>query len=155
VAINCSTTSGQGIDLGILKATQASSGTTQAAAATNDATGYTLSIEGTTMTSGNNTIAALTRPTISSPATSQFGINLRANTLPSVGRNSEGTGSAAPTIDYNQSNLFMFESGDVIASASTSTAYNRFTVSYLVNIPFGQAPGIYSTTLAYTALASF
>lgn len=155
VAVNCSTAVGLGVNLGTLSALQASAGTSQAAAATNDVTGYSLSVLGTTMTSGNNTIPALTAPTISSPATGQFGINLRRNTVPGKGHDREGGGTAAPTADYNQANLFKFNSGDTIAAASTSTDFNRFTITYLVNIPFGQAPGVYSTTLTYVAVASF
>lgn len=155
VTINCTTATGLGINLGTLSALQTSSGTSQAAAATNDATGYTLSVLGTTMTSGNNTIPPLSTPTISSPGIGQFGINLRANTVPSAGHEADGSGTAAPTAGYNQSNLFKFSGGDTIATATTSTDFNRFTITYVVNIPFGQSPGVYSTTLTYLAVASF
>ncbi len=155
VAVDCSTTNGTGVNMGTLSATQASSGSTQMAAATNDNGGYTLFVNGTTMTSGNNVINPLSAPTVSSPATSQFGVNLRSNTVPNVGHEPEGSGIASPSADYNQSNLYKFNNGDALAASRNSTDYNRFTVSYMVNIPFGQAPGVYSTTLTYTAVTSF
>ena len=155
VAIDCTASNGTGINLGTLQPTQSASGATQVAAATNDATGYVLSIEGTTMTSGNNIIPALNTPTISSPGTGQFGINLRANSDPAAGHDPEGNGTANPAADYNQPNLFTFRSSDTIASASTATNFNRFTITYMVNVPFGQPPGVYATTLTYVAVASF
>ncbi len=155
VSIGCDSSNGNGINLGHLLATQAATGTTQVAAATNDASGYALTAEGTTLTSGNNVIPALNQPTISSPGTGQFGINLRANSSPAVGNDEEGTGTAIAAAGYGQANLFKYHPGDTIISASTSTNYNRFTVSYLVNIPFGQPAGVYTTTLTYLATASF
>jgi hypothetical protein len=154
VTSNCSSSDGLGINVGILKSTQANSGTTQAGAATNDESGYTLSVLGNTMTAGNNTIPALNTPTASAPGTGQFGINLRANTNPAVGQNPSG-GSGAPTSPYNQPNLFTFVSGDAIATSPLPTDFTVYTISYLVNIPAGQAPGTYSTTMTYVAVASF
>lgn len=155
VTNDCSSSNGLGIDLGTLNPSQANTGTTQLAAATNDAGGYILSMQGTTATSGNNIIPALASPTIASPGTGQFGINLRANTKPISGRDPEGVGTASPTNDYNNINLFTFRNGDTIATSDISTDFNRFTVSYLLNIPFGQAPGVYSTTITYIAVAAF
>ncbi|HSX24064.1 MAG TPA: hypothetical protein VLE74_03125 [Candidatus Saccharimonadales bacterium] len=155
VAPNCATTNGLGINLGTLSSHQARAGTTQVGVATNDAGGYTLSILGNTMTAGNNFIPPLSTPTGSIPGTGQFGINLRANTDPAGGQDTAGNGSGAPTNSYNQANLFLFHSGDTIASSNQSTDFNVFTVSYLANIPGDQAPGTYTTTMTYTGLATF
>jgi hypothetical protein len=155
VTANCSSTSGDSLNLGNFSTAQAKSGQSQFAAGTNSVDGYSVFILGTTMTSGNNTIAALSTPTPSFPGNSQFGINLRANTNPSVGQNPSGPGTASPAPTYNTSNFFKFHSGDIIASDSLASDYRRMTVSYLVNISPGQAGGVYSSTFTYLATATF
>jgi len=155
VAPDCSSMSGDSIDLGILSASQANAGQSQFATATNDPTGYNIFALGNTMTSGNNTIPALPAPAASFPGTGQFGINLRANLIPPIGQNPVGLGTASPAANYNIPNRFTFIPGDNIASSAINTNYNRMTVSYLVNIPSNQTPGVYSTTITYLATVSF
>ncbi len=155
VAPNCSNSSGSSINLGDLSRTSARVATSQFAAATNDFTGYSASILGTTMTSGNNIIPALATPTPSNPGTSQFGMNLRANTNPTVGQNPLGAGTGTVMPNYNSPNQFSFQNGSQLVSSNLSTNYNTFTVSYMVNINASQPPGIYSTTFTYVATASF
>ena len=155
VAPDCSTMSGDSIDLGILSSQHANTGQSQFATATNDLTGYALFAQGNTMTSGNNTIQSLNLPAASFPGTQQFGINLRANLLPPVGQDPVGLGTGTPTADYNIPNRFTFNSGDMIASSPLTTNYNRMTVSYLVNVPANQTPGVYATTVTYIATAQF
>lgn len=109
---NCSTASGDFIDFGQLSTASTRSGTSQFTATTNAESGYTVRLHGTTMTSGSNTIKALATPTASQTNTNQFGLNLRDNGQPNVGSNPSGPGSnAIPTTDYNQPNLYTFESG--------------------------------------------
>jgi len=155
VAPDCSSGSGDSINLGNLTPSAASAGASQLAAATNSNSGYAVYALGTTMTSGNNIIPALSSPTPSLPGNSQFGINLRANNLPPVGQDPFGAGSATPTPNYNIANFFMFQPGDMIASDSQPTDYNRMTVSYLVNVSAAQPPGVYNTTFTYLAVAQF
>ncbi len=155
VAPNCSSTNGSLVDFGELSRNNTSTATTQFAAATNDGTGLQVFLNGQTMTSGNNIIPPLSSSSLSNSGTSQFGINLRSNSSPSVGANLSGVGSTIPSSEYGASNQFKFSDGDLIARSTTSTDFNRFTVSYIANVSDGQAPGIYATTLVYTALASF
>ena len=68
-------------------------------------------------------------------------------------RSGSGTGTPAPS--YNTSNQFIFVNGDKIAQATTSTNFNRYTISYIVNVSEDQAPGIYATTITYTSIANF
>ncbi len=155
VAPDCSTTSGDSIDLGDLSSTRANFAQSQFAVATNDLSGYTIYSLGTTMTSGNNTIAALGSPRASFPGTAQFGINLRSNLIPPIGQNPVGVGTGTPTANYNLPNRFTYIDGDAIADSPLTTNYNRMTVSYLVNVPSNQPAGIYATTITYTAIVSF
>lgn len=155
VAPDCSSTSGDSIDLGVLSSVRANYAQSQFAVATNDENGYSVYSIGTTMTSGNNTIAALDTPTASFPGTPQFGINLRSNLIPPIGQNPVGVGTGTPAANYNLPNRFTYIDGDAIASSPLTTNYNRMTVSYLVNVPSNQPAGIYATTITYTAVMSF
>jgi hypothetical protein len=155
VAPDCSSTSGSSIDLGELSTTFPKTATSQFAGATNDPGGFSASIMGTTMTSGNNTIPAMAAPTASVPGTSQFGINLRANASPTVGQDPTGVGTSVPNGQYANPNQFAFVSGSQLSASPLPTEYNVFTVSYLVNIASGQAPGVYAMTATYIATAAF
>jgi len=155
VAPDCSSFSGDTIDLGNLSSTHANTGQSQFATGTNDPSGYNVYALGTTMTSGNNIIAAAASQVPSFPGTPQFGINLRANLLPAVGQDPVGLGTGVPTASYNTPNRFMFNNGDAIASSPLGSDYNRMTVSYLVNVPKNQTPGIYTTTITYLGVVQF
>ena len=157
VALDCSTLSGFLADFGEFSTTQATAVTTQFSVATNDPTGYNAFIGGQTMTSGVNIIPGLPAQAASFPGTSQFGLNLRANSSPSVGANPElgAVANGTPDSDYNTPNQFKFLDGDRLAYSPRSTGFNRYTVSYIVNVSDAQPPGIYATTLSFTSIASF
>lgn len=143
------------VALGTLTTSTTGTGTSTMSVSTNATTGYVTSVAGVTLTSGANTIAALATPTASSQGTSQFGINLKANTTPSVGAEVTGTGSGTAATGYNTADSFKFVTGDTVASASAATNSNTFTVSYIANIAAAQAAGAYSTILTYTTTATF
>jgi hypothetical protein len=155
VAPDCSSFSGDSIDLGILSSTHANTGQSQFAIGTNDPSGYNVYALGTTMTSGNNIIAAAANPVPSFPGTPQFGINLRANLLPPIGQDPVGLGTGIPSANYNIPDRFVYNEGDAIASSPLGSDYNRMTVSYLVNIPNNQTPGTYTTTITYLGVVQF
>lgn len=155
VSPNCSFISGDRVDLGILSNTHASAGTSQFAAGTNSPSGYAVYGLGTTLTSGNKIIPALSITSTSLPGSGQFGINLRANLSPPIGSDPVGIGIATPTPNYNQPNEFTFNNGDMLADSPLPSDYNRMTVSYLANVPASQQPGVYSTTITYQAIAQF
>lgn len=155
VALDCSSASGDYLNLGNLSTSEAKFGTSQMAAFTNDESGYLISLFGTTMTSGNNAIPALASPQPSIPGTSQFGINLKDNVSPNVGQEADGIGTGTPQPGYDGANFYKFNQGDIIASSSIPTESSRYTVSYIVNSSASQPPGIYSTTVTYVASATF
>lgn len=155
VGFDCSTANAYFIDMGLLSTGATNTGSSQFLVATNAATGYSVTVNGKTMTSGNNEIPPLVSPTASSVGTSQFGINLRANTSPSVGQNAVGQGSASPSAHYNNPNTFKFAAGDVLVGSSQPDYNRKFTVSYIANIGAAQKPGVYATTISYICLANF
>jgi hypothetical protein len=152
---DCSTASGDFIDLGPLTTGHTSSGQSQMLIATNAKSGYSIYATGNTLTSGNNTIPALSVDSPAQTGVSQFGINLTANTSPSVGQNPNGPGAGTPTVNYDQPNQFRFVNDDVVATTNGADTYKMFTVSYMVNISKAQPAGIYAGTFTYVALGNF
>ena len=155
VALNCSTVSGALVSLGEFSSSLTRFTTSQFSTATNDPTGYVVYTLGTTMTSGNNSIPALATAQPSNPGTGQFGLNLRDNSVPDVGSEPAGVGTGAAQPGYAIPNNYRYQNGGAIASSPISTEFNRFTVSYIVNVANGQPAGVYSTTLTYMAVAAF
>lgn len=152
---DCDTAQGNYVDFGVFSPNKTSTGQTQFLVATNADFGYTIRALGTTLTSGTNTLPALGTSDISRRGTSQFGLNLRANSSPATGTDVQGSGVGVIAADYNQPNLYKFLSGDVLVSAIDPDPYRLFTVSYIANVNKNQAPGVYVSTLQYIALASF
>lgn len=153
---NCATISGNFVDLGHGSTTSTATGTSVMAASTNGSSGYTISVSGTTLTSGVNTITALSSGGSSTIGNKQFGINLAGNnTAPAVGAAVSGTGTGAPTANYGIDNNFRFASGNAVASASGPTNANTFTIGYIANIDGMTPPGVYNTILTYTATANY
>ncbi|GAC1483654.1 MAG: hypothetical protein NVS1B7_8080 [Candidatus Saccharimonadales bacterium] len=155
VGPRCTAVNGSLLNLGELSSSGPKTGTTQFSAATNDPYGYITYISGISMTSGNNVITPLSTPKASVAGTSQFGINLRANTNPAVGQNPTGVGTGIPSASYNTPNLFAFSSGDALISSSLPTDFNIFTISYVVNIANSQPPGQYNTTQTLITVVQF
>lgn len=152
---DCGTASGNYVNFGNLTSAATSAAQTQLLAATNGQGGYQIQVYGSTMTSGNNVISPMTALDVSKPGTGQFGINLAANQTPQVGADVQGPGSATVASGYATPSWFQFSSGSAIAGVTTSDSYRQYTVSYIVNIPTGQTPGVYVATLTYVCLANF
>lgn len=156
LAADCESTNDDNlIDLGDLSTSRASRGSSQMIAATNADFGLAIAAYGTTMTSGNNIIPALTTPTVSAPGNAQFGLNLRNNSDPDIGEDPSGGGVAMPTAAYNIPNRYVFNSGDIVATSPAVTDTRKFTSSYIVNVSSSQPPGVYTATLTYICTATF
>lgn len=152
---DCTTASGDYIDLGEFSPARTSGGQTQMVVATNAEDGYNIRASGTTLTSGNNTIPALKDNATPQLGISQFGINLRANTAPSVGANPSGPGHGLPTANYNVPNSYRYNSGEAVAGSAVADDYRKYTISYMVNVSKNQQAGIYASTFTYICLANF
>lgn len=152
---DCTTASELYVNFGDFSKNYTSTGLSQVLILTNAGSGYGVRLYGTTLTSGNNVIHAITLPSASNTGSEQFGINLVANTSPAVGNDPIGPGTAVPTVDYAVPNRFKYANGDTIISGAGVTSWRKFTISYVVNINNSQPPGIYTTTLTFICLANF
>jgi len=153
---NCGTASGSQVSLGDGSTTATATGTSIIAASTNGNTGYSVTVNGATLTSGANTITALSSGGASVMNSKQFGLNLAdANTTPIVGAAKSGSGTAAAETNYGTNDTFRFATGETIASATGPSNANTFTVGYIANIDGITKPGVYTSNLTYIATANF
>lgn len=153
--VDCTTATGDYIDFGTFTPATASVAQTQMVAGTNADTGYFIVVSGNTLTSGTNIIPGLAVSDVSRPGTSQFGMNLVANSDPQVGQAPAGLGSGQPTNGYKVNNAYKFVNGDTVAVAPQPDEARRYTTSYVTNVAKDQAPGVYVTTLTYIATGGF
>ncbi|HRH30964.1 MAG TPA: hypothetical protein PK886_02790, partial [Candidatus Paceibacterota bacterium] len=117
-------------------------------ASTNLKNGYTILVDGGTLTNGADTISAIgDTNTASSVGTSQFGFRVTA---------SDGIGVVSSPY---ASSGFAFDTGslpDQIASATYGDGETTtYSVRYIANIPTIQPSGSYSSTLTYTLVPNF
>lgn len=166
---DCSTaTSGSILFNQLFSLSDTATATSQMAASTNGTSGYNITVNGTTLTFGSNTIKAMTTPAASTHGVSQFGMNLKANTTassnPAIGSEvapaSNGTDLKGQALSgYNTADQFKFVSGDSVANSATSGAGGSnsqiYTSSYIVNVAGSEAAGNYTTTLTYICTATF
>lgn len=155
VDARCNSATGNSVSFGDLKTNVVSSVTTQCAIATNDPTGYVIYSLGSTMTSGNNVILAISTQNPSIAGIAQFGINLRANNNPQKGQNVSGDGTGFVMPNYNTPDLYAYSPGAAVAKATQATDFNIFTTTYITNITNTQPIGVYATTISYVAVAQF
>lgn len=119
-------------------------------AGTNATSGYVIYLLGATLTSGANTITAPAGPGTSTVGSEQFGLHI-----------ADGGGGSGITVDsqYGTSSQYGWgatgSTQDNIASASGATASNTFNATYVGNIGSSTEAGAYTTTLTYTATATY
>jgi hypothetical protein len=166
---DCSTASSGSILFNqLFSPTDTATASSQMAASTNAGSGYAISVYGTTLASGANTIAAMTTSGPGVRGTKQFGMNLKANTVatsnPIVGSEiapiSNGTNyRGEPLIGYSSVDNFKFNSGDSVADSANGgaggTDIQTYTASYIANVPGSQPAGTYTTTLTYICTPTF
>jgi hypothetical protein len=114
---------------------------------TNATNGYTMTLNGATLTSGSDTIDAIgDTNTASATSTEQFGLRI-----------DESGGSGVVSAPYAAAG-FAFDTAafpDQVASAAGASANTTYSVRYLANITSSTEAGAYTATLTYVATANF
>ena len=91
--------------------------------------------------------------------TAAFGINLRANSAPSIANSADKTGSGTGSVaaNYNTINQFAFvpSTATPVASVGAPTVSNTYTVSYAAQAGSTTKPGAFSTSFNYVATGTF
>lgn len=143
-------------DMGELSADNTLTAKSQMAVGTNASGGFAITANGTPPAAGTSVIDGSVTPTESRQGTNQFGINLVANTSPSVGNDPEGTwANALAAADYSVPNRYKYVSGDEIAYSPNVSLMKKFTVSYILNSSENLRAGVYTTTITFIASGRF
>jgi len=156
---------GSNIDLGYLNTGSVTTATGTFSVRAWNSGGYVVKTQSNPPTSnapGSHVMAAPSSPTASAPGTEQFGINLVANTSPSIAGsadpaqvpNSTFSFGAAAT-GYNTTNQFKYVKGDTVALSTKSTSITNYTVSYIFNISTSTPSGKYTFTHILVATATY
>lgn len=171
---DCSTATAGNIQFNqLFSPTDTATASSQMAASTNATFGYAITVNGPLLSSGSNTIPAMApnladTPVVPTRGTSQFGMNLRANTTAistvAVGADVSAAPNGTdlrgqPAANYNVADSFKYVSGDTVARSDNGgagpTNAQLFTASYIVNVAGNQLAGTYTTTLTYVCTPTF
>jgi hypothetical protein len=119
--------------------------------------GYNVIVLGSTPSYGSHNLANISTATTSSVGTEQFGMNLEANTSPTTfGANpSGGSANALAALGYNTANNYQYNSGDTIATSTSSSGQTNFTASYIANASATTPAGSYSGSLSFICVGSY
>ena len=118
--------------------------------------GYVLQIVGDTPKFNGHNLAPMSTRGGSEPGKEQFGLNLSANTNPTVGADvaqvpADQAIFGVANDDYKIPNQFKYVSGDVIAHGVLDSGEASYTISMIVNIanstPAGRYAGDFSAVL--------
>lgn len=147
------------VDLGALDIAQPKTATAQFSVRSYLSSGYAVQTVGAPPTYNSRTLASMSG-SASAPGTEQFGLNLVANTSPSAGANpsqdpdaSFSFGQAAT--GYNTANTFRYQSGDIIASSSSSSGKTLYTITYIANTASTTPAGYYTMQQSLVATATY
>jgi hypothetical protein len=150
-------------DLGVLDATITGQAVASFTVRNYLSTGYVVIMNGaapSTTSGAGHTLPGLSSPTGSSPGTEQFGVNLAANTNPSIGSvpaqvpdSTFSFGSA--TTDYAGTNLFKFIDGNTIAFSPKSSGQTNYALSMIANVARNTPAGQYGGVLNLQVVPTF
>jgi hypothetical protein len=153
-------TTGGTQNMGVLDATTTGTATNIIKIRNYLSSGYVLQITGPAPNQGIHTLTTLATPSTSSQGTEQFGINLVANTTPSVGAAPVQVPSSTFSFgtiasDYSTSNLFKYIDGDVVAQSFSSSGETDYTMSMIINVSSATPGGRYNGSFSAVAVPVF
>ncbi len=148
------------LNFGGLSYSSTVSGTASFSVLNYTAYGYNVSLIGPAPSNGTHNLDNMTTTGPSVIGTEQFGVNLRANTTPSIGSDPvqvpSGTFSfGTPTTNYNTPNNFRYIPGENIATSVRSSGQTDYTVSYIINTSTTTPGGRYTGNQAVLCTGTY
>lgn len=148
-------------DLGNLTAEETASKTTVVKVRSYLSNGYMMQIVGDPPKVAGHTLSAITSDNVSStPGVEQFGINLTANSSPSIGAlpvqvPDAQTSFGVVNSGYSTPNKFKYINGDVVAHSATESGQTEYTISTIVNISNQTPAGHYTGDFSAVVIPSY
>ncbi len=122
------------------------------AVATNAASGYSISIQGASLTSGSNVIAAIgSTAAASNPGNEQFGIYATESGGSNNSVAAKYSDNATPKFAYAATS----STADTLGSGTSATATATYSIHYIANISGSTKPGAYAANITYIAAPQF
>lgn len=150
------------VNVGTLDPAVVKTGTAQFAVRSYLTSGYNVYTIGTTPTNENSdTIPSLASGGTSTPGTSQFGYNLRANTSPvAFGTTVQQVPDASFSFgqvdaNYNIDGTFRHVNGERIAYTTSSSGESIYTMAYIFNVNSIQGAGLYQFLQSIVVVATY
>jgi len=150
-------------DMGVLDDTHTGTATSSIKVTTYLSSGYVMQIVGAAPSQGVHHLSVPMgsggTPFTSQQGTEQFGINLVANTAPSLGADPvnqpAGTSNTAVVkSNYGTNNEFAYTDGDIVAQSDTGNGEIDYTLSMIINVskvtPGGKYSGAYAAVVTPT-----
>lgn len=147
-------------DLGVLSMEKTSHKTSTVKIRTYMSDGYTLQIIGDPPKYQGHSLQTPATPVASKPGSEQFALNLMANTIPQVGANPVQSPSAdfsygQVTADYAATNLFKYQSGEVVARSDSQSGQTDYTISMIINVADSTPAGHYNGAYQAVVIPAF
>jgi hypothetical protein len=122
--------------------------------------GYIIQLAGEPPSQGTHALTGITEPSTSHQGAEQFGVNLVANTAPSVGADPIQVPSNVISFgyvadDYVTQNLFKYINGDIVAKSDSSTGETDFTISMIINVSNTTPAGRYGGSLSAIVVPTY
>ncbi len=148
------------VDFGNLSTTTTAKGSINTQVRAYLANGYTLALTGTAPHTLTDSLDSPIVAAASQPGTEQFGINLRANSNPSVGLDPEQVPNntfsfGIPSANYNTPDVFAYQNGDIVAYSNSSSGQTNYTISMIANASNITPAGAYKASLSVVVTAVF
>lgn len=122
------------------------------AVATNAANGYTVNLQGATLTSGANTITSIgASEVVSSAGSEQFGIYATKSGGVNGTITTRYNDNATPKFAYNATG----STSDTLATGTTATSTETYSIHYIANIAGTTEAGSYATNITYVGTGNF
>jgi hypothetical protein len=140
-------------DLGVLDTTHTATAISTVKVRNYLMQGYALEISGTPPKYANHALTSLTVPAASQSGKEQFGVNLVANTTPSIGADpiklpSNDSALSYIASGYSNANLYKYVDQDIVAENFTSSGEVHYTISMILNISGVTPGGRYTSTFS-------
>ena len=149
------------VDLGTQSPSNTSSGSTTFTVKAYLSSGYVVQTVSDPPKNSSYTMATPNTPTPSSVGVEQFGMNLRANTVPTaIGADpvqipdaSFSYGQVSP--GYNTPNMYKYNKYDNIAFSNKSSGVTQYTITYIMNVSNLTPAGVYAMNQSLVATATY